>query len=147
MKQMAEILKSLLLFNLCLSISIPLLFIGAGASSCTCPFHDAPLSKKVQVQGPVLVVMDVWYRDESGAYHGIHDVPVQGTVGDLARNLLQHIDDRPLHQAVMSYKEYPIEPESVLPLSDAGIGPETVVDVGWRLKSDIELLFEMLSAF
>ena len=114
------------------------MFIAVGGSCCNCPVHDP------QAQVSVLDVMDLFYREESGAYHCIHDVPVHGTVGDLARNLLEHIDDRPLYQAVISYAGRPIRPEDVAPLSDAGIGPEATVDIAWRLKSDIELLFEML---
>ena len=136
-----------MLLKRCLPITISLLFIEADGSSCTCPIHDAPVSYQAQVQGLVLDVMDLWYREESGAYHCIHDVPAQGTVGDLARKVLEHIGDRPLYQAVISYARRPIRPEDVAPLSDAGIGPEAAVNIAWRLKSDIELLFEMLRAF
>ena len=48
---------------------------------------------------------------------------------------------------MISYGRYPIEAEDVVPLSDAGIGQEATIDIAWRLKPDIELLFEMLRAF
>ena len=119
--------------KLCLYISISLLFIGSGGSS--------------PAQGQTLDVMDLWYREDSGDCRGLHDVPVQGTVGDLARKVLAQIGDRPMYQAVMSYTGYLIEAENILPLSDAGIGPEVTVDIAWKLKPDIELLFEMYVPF
>ena len=106
--------------------------------------HSATVSDQSHAPGPV---MDLWYREDAKAIQCIHDVPVQGTVGDLARKVLEQIGDRPLYQAVISYGRYPIEAEDVVPLSDAGIGQEATIDIAWRLKPDIELLFEMLRAF
>ena len=94
------------------------------------------ISPDVKLGGAPQPVFELWIKPNFGESYFM-EVPVGGTVGDILRQVPQRVSGIPHIQfAGVDLKDLSA------PLSDVGIGPESVVNVLYQ-KPDIELLWEL----
>ncbi len=88
-------------------------------------------------------MMMVYYHIAGSVSQQSVDVPADATVRDVARQVWHATPEIPLPQMVISHGGRSLNMGS--PLSDAGVGAESVLFVSHAGKSDLQLVFEMLS--
>ena len=86
----------------------------------------------------------LFYRYDSVTFP--FEVPADGTIRDIANAVHERHGVRPVYRLEISYAGALMEDLS-MELSDVGIAPESVLDISWRMLSDIELIFEMCVEF